>query len=187
MNSFVPATVALASALLLGGCSAVPTGAPPADESSSEGSPAEGGGSGQLCDVASAEELAEIFGQPVGPAEPVTNISVTESGFQVVSPSCSWVLEDVIEIKVVYTQGTSFESGTLECDEPEPIFGPPTAVDGLAERAWWSFDDTFDAEGTMWACTTDAMIELRIERPEGDSAAMQAQATAVIEKVLALL
>lgn len=189
MTSSAPAVVALAFVLLLGGCSttATPGSETPAGETPAAETPATEGGDGHLCDVATSEELEGIFGQPVGPPERVTNISVTESEFQVVSPSCNWEIDDVIDIKLVYTQGTSFESGALECDEPDPIFGPPTAVSGLGERAWWSFDDTFDAEGTMWACTADAMIEMRIETPDGDSASQQAQATAVIEKVLALL
>lgn len=191
MTATLPHAALLAIGLLLAGCSATgtPTGDPvPAAPGASE-SPATGSedNDGHLCGVVTPEEMETIFGIPVGAGERVTSIRQDNGDFQVVGPMCRWEVEDVIEIELVYTQGASFESGALECEELDPLFGEVIPVSGLGAAAWWSFDDSTEVTGVLQACTTADMIDIQIVAAEGDSAEMQAQATAVIEKVLALL
>ncbi len=187
INASPLAAAVVLFSLGLAGCSVAPEPVAEPDAAATPAAPTEGDNDAHLCGVASAGDIAAIYGVEVGEGERVTYIHQEESGFQVVAPQCRWGADGIIEIELVYIQGTSFESRALECTEPSGLRGRVAEVEGLGERAWWTFGTGIETRGILNVCTADAMIISQVIAPTGESADLQAQATQLAQRVLALL
>lgn len=161
------ASLAAAAALAFGlaGCAGTPSPEPlpQPDATESQAPPAEPVGD-LPCGVASADELAAVFGTDLGEGRERTSHTTQVQNVVWHPQVCVWEVDD-LEVELHVADAAAFESGSLECVEPLGIGEDVQPVGGLGDQAWWEFDET--DEGELRACTETHVLDVKVDG-EGD-------------------
>lgn len=166
------------------------------DSESTAGSSGEDAGSGSdsesveagdyPCGLLSDDDLTPVFGSSLGPGQASTG-ETTENDVTWTPQSCRWGDDDTLELRLSVAGAEAFPDGGLQCPQPLGIAGEVTPVSGLGTQAWWVWVDISTVEGMLRVCTAAALLDLRLEAPEGESADFQAQASDLAAVVLGQL
>ena len=145
-----------------------------ADDGAGDAAPPGTSGDGGPCAAASA--LAEAFpGVAFGDPVPSTGErEVQDVAWSTVG--CRWS-SDSHEVRVQVAGPEGFADGFV-CAEPLTGVGTHdvTPVDGLGDRAWWSWDDFQSGTGDLAACAGERRVDVTVRGPRGGDPIEEAEA-----------
>lgn len=125
------------------------------------------------CGALSPEDVSAAFGAAFGDGTPgAGTVSVNEVTWS--TATCSWEAEGIAVSAAVATEA-DFPAGFV-CVEPGSLDGAVTALDGVADAAWFTWDDFQGGEGTVIACTSDTRVEVEATGPRSGPAIDEAAA-----------
>jgi hypothetical protein len=132
------------------------------------------------CSVFTVADLAQLTGTPVDSGA-YTFVHQNEDNREWRSPSCAWSgsNEQATDVDLWVSLPQNFDGGQVIC---HPAIGAKE-VSGIGKTAWWSFMDGFGI-GTLRVCTDKALLEVKIDRPNGKEDEVQGVARTIAEKVL---